>query len=525
MAITKTFSIDSNTGKDDVFIETSGVINQPNAADQLTATGSFKYEGQRDKVETSYLLSVTTDHSRLRVGAPCQSNNSEPHITTVSNTKETQPENSPSYQLLFRVTHNQSMGTSMSGRATLPGDRNRYPRPLHDSQFNWRTWLKSHGNFDKNLSIGTSFTSNFLHAISIALRYHFEKKSGITIIVVQKQFLIPGTCLRFDDLIAWSELPRRTFGPKKKNEYSVIGPVPPAAVVSRFTFKSLEKLDYLCLFPKLHSGSMPTLRLEELRTAMQLGSATFDVAKHQTKFFLSCLLGNQEGVCPHDASTRQLVILFIALAKGSVHTEDFGRKLDQETLDHIDVLVRDIKMLQEMNKERNIDTNERYNYKEEDIEGTIKRWALKNPICKEFVTPSKGPAIQDFSRSAPIPLARIPSHSSQDMPAPPNSASSDPFRSRRTAIKPFSLHPIPSTSRPFTQNPALATSRPSTPSLAPAPTSASDSFTPTSSFPSPPPTRPSSRRQYSSNLHQSPPSTPSKKRKVIDLREKAPPRL
>lgn len=537
MSIT-TFSVASIPVLDAICIDKSDAINQPNISKRTEALGASELNGQTDTTKIPDLLQVPTTHkAKQSVSSSCQPKIGEPYVKVGSNGKESQAERSPLRQLLFRVTHNQSMGTSPCGRATLPGSINRRLPPLHDEQFNWRTWLTRHGNkFDKNLSIGTSFTSNFLHALSIALRYHRENKSGITVLIIQTEFLIPGTCLRFDDLIAWSGLPWSTFRHKKKNEHLVIGSVPPAAFISRFTFKSLEGLGYKNLFPRLPLGSMPNKELDDLRTVMRLESEAFDIAEHQTKLFLACLLGNQEGVCPHDLSTRQLVVHFVALAKGCVFhhfaigdifkgvnsIEDFERNLDRETLGHIDAAVRDIKMLQEMNKEINVDINERFHYQEEDIEGAVKRWAVKNPVCKEILTPG-----EILSTTGPPQLkpSGTGSRSIQLMPAPPILSLSDPFRSNATENGPFHIHRIPSTSRPFTPAMAPGQKRPTTPS---APTEQSpnsyDSFTPTSSFPSPPPTSPLYQRRSLSNQNQSQFWTPSKKRKIINLEEEPSPK-
>jgi hypothetical protein len=109
---------------------------------------------------------------------------------------------------------------------------------------------------------------------------------------------------------------REHFGTKTKNEYLVIGAVPQRLLSLAFTIESLKRLGYQDLFPRLPLGYITSKDLDDLRAAMRQGSAAFDVAKHQTKFFLACLVEHQEGIYPHDASTRQLVMHFVALENG-----------------------------------------------------------------------------------------------------------------------------------------------------------------------------------------------------------------
>jgi hypothetical protein len=506
MSTTETFGIISTTGLEDPFVEDSGAIIQSIVSVFQSAATSIVLQRNIDETRTPHLHSVpTVQITTAQSDVPRYSNKQNSHIATPSTVNQALFRPPSISQLLFRVTHDESMGCSPSGRATLPGENNPYLRPLHDQRFDWRAWLQSHGDFEKRNSVGTSFTSNFLHALSIALCYRVEGKRGITIIVVQRQFLIPGTCLRFDDLITWTMLSDEVFGAKKKNEYMVIGPIPPAAVISRFTLENLKTLKYLQLFPNLRSESMPTKELEELRQAMQsrspLRRSRFNIDEHQSKFFLASLLGNQDGICPHDRSTKLLVTHFLALAEGHVfrggnfgaeefaRVEEFERKLDKETLSHIDVVLEDIRMLQGLNKERNINPNERFDYKEKDFEGAIKRWATNNPV--HDIPETRSSSIRPTS---PIPFALAPSQPSQS-------------GSNLLAEEVFPAVPAPITALPSTQTP------PPTPSprrLEPSPI---ECFTPTSSYPSPGLMESSCRSRLVNQMTPSP-ETPSKKRKI-----------
>jgi hypothetical protein len=70
-------------------------------------------------------------------------------------------------RLLFRVVCKETWGSALLNEDILPG--NTAIRPLEDPNFDWRSWLKNHGKRNGGISVATSFTVDFLRAITIAL--------------------------------------------------------------------------------------------------------------------------------------------------------------------------------------------------------------------------------------------------------------------------------------------------------------------------------------------------------------------
>jgi hypothetical protein len=201
-------------------------------------------------------------------------------------------------QLLFRVIHKKSMGSALLRENILPGDTE--TDPLSDANFDHSFSLMDYGDLDRKgprsrLSIWISFTSDFLRALSIAIRHKVANYTEITIIVIQKAFTIPGTCKKFNTRMSLAGFPTN-FNNIKMSEYLIFGQVPAAAIVSCFIFVTLEDLNYLRFFPQLHTDykKEKEVTIKKLREQMTSRGHTFSVTNPSTLVFLSALLGYQE---------------------------------------------------------------------------------------------------------------------------------------------------------------------------------------------------------------------------------------
>ncbi|TLD29520.1 hypothetical protein E2P81_ATG05814 [Venturia nashicola] len=283
--------------------------------------------------------------------------------------------------LLFRVVSKESWGSALLNKDILPG--NTTTNALEDLNFDWRAWLKNHGDREGGESIGTSCTTDFVRALTIALQYRFHEKEDISIIVIQERFLVNGSCHAFDDLILWSALPSSVFGPLKKNEHIIIGPIPAHAIVSRITFDSLEELDYLTLFPQLHFDGFRKVR--EVRDSIVRENGKFDLNQDDLRFFLEAILGDQFGAYPQYYATRQLLIHFKALANGRVSMENIRRyesRLRPDALESLETIARNIRTKQKLNKAVFLSDADRVKSEPIDVEGAIKGWARRNPYSE-----------------------------------------------------------------------------------------------------------------------------------------------
>lgn len=280
-------------------------------------------------------------------------------------------------RLLFRVVCKDSWGSAILGEDILPADTT--TNPLEDPSFNWKGWLTNHGNRRGGESIGTSCTTDFLRALTIALQYRYYEKKDISIIVIQERFLVGGSCHAFNDLILWSKLPSHVFPNNlKKNEHIIVGPIPAHAIVSRITFDSLEAWDLLNLFPQLHFDT--PRKVAEVRTSILSENGNFDPRSGDTRLFLVAILGHQFGVYPDDSATWQLLVHFQALANRHIYmhlTKRYESQLDSDTIKSLEGVARSIKTMQKQNKAIVLRDEERLKTEHIDVEGAIKGWAQR----------------------------------------------------------------------------------------------------------------------------------------------------